>query len=202
MNRLIKKEYDFKYTQKELYWGNKPHALVVRLQKQLPKGSTVLDLGCGEGQNTIYLAKHGFTVTAVDISQVGIEKIASKKNIHIKTEVADILDHLKSPEKFDAIVCINILHFVKPKDLPYAIERIQSKTKSKGYNVIASFINSDKTDKQALRSSGRYFLNKKELQSTYAKWIMHFYKKGITKRKIDATTTEDCSRVQAIYQKP
>ena len=33
-----------------------------------------IDLGCGEGDRTIFLAKHGFQVTAVDFSPAAIAK--------------------------------------------------------------------------------------------------------------------------------
>lgn len=43
--------FDFKYDKKQLYWGNKPHKLVVEVKKYLSQNSKILDLGCGEGQN-------------------------------------------------------------------------------------------------------------------------------------------------------
>ena len=37
-----------------------------------------IDLGCGEGDNAIFLAQHGFQVTAVDFSPAAIDKAKAK----------------------------------------------------------------------------------------------------------------------------
>lgn len=56
----------------------------------------VLDLGCGEGKDAVFLAKCGYAVTASDLSEQGIEK-AKKLAEHNKVEVrlfkADIFDY-------------------------------------------------------------------------------------------------------------
>ena len=38
-------------------------------------GTTVLDVACGDGRNALFLAEHGFEVTGVDISEVGLERM-------------------------------------------------------------------------------------------------------------------------------
>ena len=39
------------------------------------RNRTVLDVGCGEGKNAIFLAQKGFVVDAFDISESGIKKL-------------------------------------------------------------------------------------------------------------------------------
>jgi SAM-dependent methyltransferase len=41
--------------------------------KQLPAGSA-LDLGCGDGTNTLMLARHGWSATGLDISEEALER--------------------------------------------------------------------------------------------------------------------------------
>jgi len=48
----------------------------------LEPGSRVLDLGCGSGRDSRYLADHGFDVYGVDISEVAIEKAKRIANSH------------------------------------------------------------------------------------------------------------------------
>lgn len=48
-----------------------------RLLRQVP-GRRALDIACGEGRNSIFLARHGFRVTGIDISDVGIAKAVCK----------------------------------------------------------------------------------------------------------------------------
>jgi len=68
----------------------------------------VLDLGCGTGRNTIYLAQRGFKVTATDISKTGLsmtKKKAQKLGYEIKTTCHDMRNMPFKDASFDAILC-------------------------------------------------------------------------------------------------
>ncbi len=64
----IKKDnrYDEKYAGQEYYWRKKPSTIRDRIIEIIRPRSgfrpKLLDLGCGEGRNAIYFAKHGFDV--------------------------------------------------------------------------------------------------------------------------------------------
>ncbi|MQY30971.1 class I SAM-dependent methyltransferase [Nocardia aurantia] len=75
--------WDARYTRSELVRDTPPDAVVTEhattLHRSLSQAHTgepprALDLGCGEGRNTLWLATHGWLVTAVDFSQAGIDK--------------------------------------------------------------------------------------------------------------------------------
>ena len=66
-------DWDARYAQSELVWGAPPNNVVVEQVALLP-GGRALDLACGEGRNAIWLATRGWDVTAVDFSQVAIDK--------------------------------------------------------------------------------------------------------------------------------
>ena len=54
-----------------------------------------LELGCGTGTNSIWLAQQGFDVTAVDISPLALEQArrkAASANVHVRFLQADVLD--------------------------------------------------------------------------------------------------------------
>ena len=52
-----------------------PSQEVAKIVAILPAGSRVLDLGCGDGRNSLLPAEKGLQVTAVDISSTAIEKL-------------------------------------------------------------------------------------------------------------------------------
>ncbi|MFA6446986.1 MAG: methyltransferase domain-containing protein [Patescibacteria group bacterium] len=165
--------YNSRYSSKTLYWGNKPHSLVVALKKLLPVGSSILDLGCGEGQNAIHLAQNGFKVTAIDISKPGIDKlkaIAKQKKVKIVAKVADVIKYVENDAKFDAIICMNVLQFIPANKIKRVVKRIQAKTKKNGYITIASFVAQNPEQKQKAISNGRYCFDKYELKKYFAKW--------------------------------
>ena len=81
-------EYYRKYPLGELGWElGKPRPILVEFfEKGLIKKGKALDLCCGAGTNTIYLAKNGFDVTGVDISSTAIE-IAKQKAHHANVNI-------------------------------------------------------------------------------------------------------------------
>ncbi len=69
-----------------------PTPLLVKTAKALTPGS-VLDLACGAGRNALWLAEHGWQVTAVDGASVAVETLrarAAERNLPIEVHVADL----------------------------------------------------------------------------------------------------------------
>lgn len=65
--------WDERYRTKPQIWSGKPNPQLVREAGGLRAGHA-LDLGCGEGADAIWLAQHGWTVTAVDVSAVALDR--------------------------------------------------------------------------------------------------------------------------------
>ncbi|HEY8302538.1 MAG TPA: methyltransferase domain-containing protein [Jatrophihabitans sp.] len=65
--------WDERYRAHGLVWGGPPNRWVVEELDDAPPGRA-LDLACGEGRNALWLAAHGWQVTAVDFSAVAIGK--------------------------------------------------------------------------------------------------------------------------------
>ncbi len=110
--------------------------LTLRLIERRPPGR-MLDLGAGEGADSIRLALLGYSVDAVDISKVGAEKIlmfAEEAGVDINVEAADIVTYEPDGE-FDLIVCNGVLHYVDDKKT--VVERMQRATRTDGINVIS-----------------------------------------------------------------
>jgi len=72
---------------------------------------TVLDLGCGSGWLSIYLARLGFSVTGIDIAEQAINLAntwAARENLEITFEAGDITSMNYGKETFDAVVANSI----------------------------------------------------------------------------------------------
>jgi len=81
------------------------------------KGCRVLDYGCGQGEESIYLAKMGAHVTAIDISPVGIELTNERAKLNgVGDRVTAMLMRCDPTEfhseSFDVIHGFGILHHV------------------------------------------------------------------------------------------
>jgi SAM-dependent methyltransferase len=68
--------WDEKYRSHDQLFSGAPNGVLVTEVTGLPPGRA-LDVGCGEGADALWLARHGWQVTAVDISGVALERAAA-----------------------------------------------------------------------------------------------------------------------------
>lgn len=100
--------WDRRYSKSEYLYGKEPNDFVVQATPLIPPGP-VLCLAAGEGRNAVYLAQQGYSVTAVDMSAVGLNKaqrLAAAAGVQITTEVADLADFKISTGYWSGIISI------------------------------------------------------------------------------------------------
>ncbi|QDG62129.1 bifunctional 2-polyprenyl-6-hydroxyphenol methylase/3-demethylubiquinol 3-O-methyltransferase UbiG [Pseudarthrobacter sp. NIBRBAC000502771] len=77
--------WDERYRSKARLWSGKPNPQLVREAGGLRPGKA-LELGCGEGADAIWLAQQGWSVTAVDVSSVALERARSHELAELARE--------------------------------------------------------------------------------------------------------------------
>lgn len=108
-----------------------------------PKNAHVLDVGCGEGRNSLFMASLGNDVDAFDISENGIKKakhIADQKGLHINYFCCDLASFVFEKE-YDIILSHGVLHLPYKDVRDTFIEKMKAHTKVGGYNAIGIFTN-------------------------------------------------------------
>lgn len=77
-------EYEKRYEGQEYYWSITPNRLCYEVIKLKPsvKPYKVLDIGCGEGKDAVFLAKNGYLVSAFDATEKGLEKAKELARLH------------------------------------------------------------------------------------------------------------------------
>lgn len=152
-----------------------------------PIKGKILDIACGDGRNSIYLARLGYEVFAIDFCEEATNRLtyfANRENLNIRTRIVDLSqDSLNTlEEKFDAII---INHYKPTPRLLKGFEDIQDKNGLLWLNGFRSipFDNPDVKesdimlddefellDKNILLSKKNYEINKRE----FVRYIWRF----------------------------
>ena len=145
-----------------------------------PYGGTVLDVGCGEGRNSIFLAEKGFVVDAFDISDAGVEKakrLAAIKGVDVKFICQDLAKYDFKGD-YDVILSHGVLHLCEKADRDKFIERAKLNTSFGGFNAIGIFTNRlPATPDNAPFTKSLFDVG--ELPSRYSDWDIVHHLEGV-----------------------
>jgi len=134
-------KWDERYSTSELIWTGRANQFVEAHLADLEPG-TAIDLGAGEGRNAVWLATRGWTATAVDFSQVGLDKadqLASEHGVEITTVRADattwqpdtpvdlvVLSYLQLPSEQQRVVLDHAATWLDPSGTLFVIAHDRS----------------------------------------------------------------------------
>ena len=172
--------YDQKYASREYYWGKKPSAICDKIIEIIRPSSDfrpkLLDLGCGEGRNAVYFAKHGFEVVGLDLSLVGLEKTkryAKEVGTHVETIHADIVSY-QLADTYDIIFSTGTLHYLPPKVRNQHFQNYKNYTSRNGINAFSAFVTKAFIPRAPDAEENAYLYKSGELMSYYWDWeILH-----------------------------
>lgn len=71
----VRAEWDSRYAERQQLWSGRPNGALVAETASLTPGR-VLDVGCGEGADALWLARRGWDVTALEVSGVALRRAA------------------------------------------------------------------------------------------------------------------------------
>ena len=115
MSSAERDKWDARYRDGAYENRTHPTALLAHWLPHLPRGRA-LDVACGAGRNALYLAANGYTVCALDISAVALERgrrSAAAQGLAIDWSCADLdgeLDDTLPVGPFDLIVWVRYVH--------------------------------------------------------------------------------------------
>ena len=99
----------------------------------------VLDVGCGQGRDAIFVARRGHRVTGVDISENGIRDMraaVAREGLAIEAVVADIISYVPDGA-FDVVLIDRTLHMLAGDARLEVLARLLGHVKDGGWLVIA-----------------------------------------------------------------
>lgn len=135
------------YCTTENYFFNKydlspAHPEVVAAIKYI-KPCKTLDLGAGQGKNSLYLSSLDFKITAVDIDAKFLQDLADisiKEKLNLNVFKHDIVE-ANIKDTYDFIFATDVFMYLNPTRIHSIIANIKKQTNDGGYNLIVSALN-------------------------------------------------------------
>lgn len=128
------------YSEKKYSRGIRPNDLAVQSVKHITVGEA-LDLGCGEGQDAIFLKQSGFNVTATDASKVAVDnllELAKDHNVDVDVVHSDIKT-FKFDKQYDFVLAEGSIHFLRDEQIEPFIKTLQDNTNINGVHSLGFF---------------------------------------------------------------
>lgn len=176
--------FDYFYSKQKSYFGEAPSdGLVAMLKKYNVNVGKALDIGAGEGRNSIYLAQLGFDVTSIEPTKDGANKIIDKSNkLNLKINVLNC-DYLTddSKEKYDFIIAGTSLDHMEKIYLDKAIEKLKASLNLGGLIYIVVFTQEDPGYLKCLDIASechdfiKHYFKKNELKNYFKEFDILYY---------------------------
>jgi len=169
---IISTLYDKVYsTGTQVFGLGKPEEIVMAAARLLPPHGKVIELGAGQGRNSLALAEQGFQVLALDISPIGVEfmtQTAEKKSLnYFEAKIADVRDNIKG--QYDLVVSTLMLHHLSIDEAYKVFRTISELTNDLGLNAITVFTSEGDFAKKS-KNMGYFYPTSSELHQIYSEW--------------------------------
>ena len=132
--------------------------------------ATALDLGAGCGRNTIFLAKKGFIVDAIDKSQkslIILNNNAKKEQVNNRINTKNTnLSVFSTDKTYNLVLITNVLHLLDPKTQEKLLKQCPLLLKKGGTLIISHILDgTNLTPRQIEKSLANLKILKKEIKT-------------------------------------
>jgi SAM-dependent methyltransferase len=146
-------EWDARYREREAMWSGRPNGRLVAEVAELAPGKA-LDVGCGEGADAIWLARRGWTVVAIDISDVAVVRARSVADLADVTVEWICGDALQTPLPSRTFDLVSMQYPALPKAAGETPVRALLDTVRPGGLLLAVYHDLDDEHREHMKSRG------------------------------------------------
>jgi len=146
---LVSVFWDKVYSNDASFFGNESSNFAILCYKRFRKrnANRVLELGCGQGRDSIFFASNGLDVYALDSSKIAVDNLFQKvqeKNISIKLEQFDARQGIPFGNKFFDVVYSHMFYNMNFTDAELKFLFIESRRVLKNNGLLYFSVRSDK----------------------------------------------------------
>lgn len=188
---ILRNKYGFEYPFKS-------DPLSGKALRYLKKGKHVLDVGCGEGADSVFFAKKGFQVTAMDNNKIYLSRlrafISDNELTNISIKYGDVIDYHYRQNFYDVINCLLVGCCMKRSDFEKLLIVLKRTVKRTGIIIMSlrnyldpEFIDYVSTERMIEPNTFRkredcckirYFIEKNGLRKSFSDFEIIYYYEG------------------------
>jgi tellurite methyltransferase len=160
---------EYARTPERYVFGTGPSDFALEVARLVQPGDYVLDLGCGEGRDSVFFAERGAVVWGVDVSAAGLDKarrLARKHRVRVRWIHGPASDLLPAGP-FDLIYSCGSLHYVSRDGRAALFARLRAVTRPGGHHAHLVF-----TDRLVHEEKGEIveYYRAGELREAFVDW--------------------------------
>ncbi len=114
-----------------------PSILVLKYKKLLNPGDKVLDIGCGNGRNSIYFASKGYDVDCFDVTSLDWPSLPQKTQKKINFSKSDILNYCYKNKQYRIIIATRLIQYLNKKELYFLFKKIKESICPNGFLLLS-----------------------------------------------------------------
>jgi tellurite methyltransferase len=150
-------------------FGTAPSDWAREIARLVRPGDAVLDLGCGEGRDSVFFAELGATVTGVDLAAGGLDKarrLARRRGVRVRWIEGGMTEALPAG-RFDLIFSCGTIHYVPRAERGPLFRRLAAMTPPRGHQAHVVF-----TDRHVHEEKGEIvdYFTAGELREAFVEW--------------------------------
>lgn len=150
-------------------FGTEPSDWARAIARLVRPGDAVLDLGCGEGRDSVFFAELGAAVTGVDPAAGGLDKarrLARRRGVRVRWIEGGMTDALPAG-RFDLIFSCGTIHYVPRAERRPLFRRLAAITRPGGHQAHVVF-----TDRLVHEEKGEIvdYFTAGELRKAFVEW--------------------------------
>jgi SAM-dependent methyltransferase len=194
--KILKKKYGFEYP-------FNPDRLARKALAYLKPGKRLLDAGCGEGADSVFYAKNGLYVTAIDSNKIYLNRLRAFRKDHnlsnISVRCRDIINYPYPLNSYDIISCLLVGCCMKKSDFEKMLAPLKQSVKPgaiiimslrnyldpelKEYLTTEKMIEPNTFRKKEDCCKIRYFIEKGRLRQLFSDFEILYYFEGLVPDK-------------------
>ncbi len=162
-----------------------PSPWIVEHAACIPRAGRVLDLACGSGRHSVWLAAHGYQVDAVDRDEQAVAHMQGMHNINVKIADIETGNWPESVELYDGIIVSRYLF--RP-----LLQKLAAMLKPDGVLIYETFMEGN--ERYGRPRNPDFLLQPHELSTVYAPLLkIHAFWQGEVAGEVPAVMQRICA---------